>query len=499
MQTTLLLEMAAEGVPDRVAITDAGKDQTYAELERQSRAGGAFLAAQPGTKTVFVGVNGIAFPLALFGSGMAGKPFTPLNYRLADEDLVRLLARTAPAIAIVDADMMPRVRGTEGITFITSEDFVSACREGVTAGAEESFGDDEDVAVLLFTSGTTGQPKAAVLRHANLTSYVISSVEFMSSNENEAALVSVPPYHIAGISAVLTGVYSGRRIVYLQSFSPESWVETAAREKITHAMVVPTMLGRVLDLIEERGDLLPDLRALSYGGGRMPQSVIERALHLLPHVDFVNAYGLTETSSTIAVLGPDDHRIALLSGDPVVRRRLGSVGQALPAVELEVRQPDGKCCPPGHSGEIHVRGDQIAGEYMGQNLLDADGWFATKDAGFLDEEGYLFIEGRLDDVIVRGGENISPGEVEDVLRAHPCVRDVAVLGLPDIQWGERVAAVIVPQGHVPAIEELADWVKARLRSTKTPETWEFREELPYNETGKLLRRVLKAELAAVGA
>ncbi|MEH6757448.1 MAG: class I adenylate-forming enzyme family protein [Parasphingorhabdus sp.] len=497
MQTSLLLEMAADGMADRVAIGGADGNLSYAELAEQARGGAAFLVEQTGTKTVFIGLNGAAMPVALFASGIAGKPFTPLNYRLADADLQRLLERTAPAIAIVDADMMPRVAGTEGIIFIDSEDFLSVCREKAAAGAEVPF-TDEEIAVLLFTSGTTGDPKAAVLRHTNLTSYVISSVEFMGAGEDEAALVSVPPYHIAGISAVLTGVYSGRRIVYLPNFTPEAWVDAAASEKISHAMVVPTMLGRVLDLIEQRGEDLPHLRALSYGGGRMPQSVIERALHLLPHVNFVNAYGLTETSSTIAVLGPDDHRTAHLSDDPAVKQRLGSVGQALPAVELEVRKPDGTRCPPHHTGEVHVRGDQIAGEYMGQSMLDANGWFPTKDSGFLDEEGYLFIDGRLDDVIVRGGENISPGEIEDILRTHPGVRDVAVLGLPDVQWGEKVAAVIVPSDPAPSIVELADWVKTRLRSTKTPEMWDFRSELPYNETGKLLRRVLKAELTENG-
>jgi len=494
MQTSLLLEMAADAMSDRVAIGGADGNLTYAELAESARGGAAFLAEQPGTKTVFIGLNGTAMPVALFASGIAGKPFTPLNYRLADADLQRLLERTAPAIAIVDADMMHRVAETEGIAFINSEDFLVACRERGVAGAEVSF-TDEEIAVLLFTSGTTGDPKAAVLRHTNLTSYVISSVEFMGAGEDEAALVSVPPYHIAGISAVLTGVYSGRRIVYLPNFTPEAWVDAAASEKISHAMVVPTMLGRVLDLIEQRGENLPHLCALSYGGGRMPQSVIERALRLMPHVNFVNAYGLTETSSTIAMLGPDDHRTAHSSDDPAVKRRLGSVGQALPAVELEVRKPDGTRCPPHHTGEVHVRGDQIAGEYMGQSMLDANGWFATKDSGFLDEEGFLFIDGRLDDVIVRGGENISPGEIEDILRLHPGVRDVAVLGLPDVQWGEKIAAVIVPANPAPDIAELADWVKSRLRSTKTPEMWEFRLELPYNETGKLLRRVLKAELA----
>jgi acyl-CoA synthetase (AMP-forming)/AMP-acid ligase II len=324
---------------------------------------------------------------------------------------------------------------------------------------------------------------------------VISTVEFMGSDEDEAALVSVPPYHIAGVSAVLTGIYGGRRIVHLPAFTPEAWVEAAAREEITHAMLVPTMLGRVLDVLEARGESLPRLRALSYGGGRMPAAVIERALRLLPHVDFVNAYGLTETSSTISVLSPGDHRRAIASEDPEVRRRLGSVGRPLPGLELEIRGPGGDALPVGELGEVYVRGEQVAGEYIDRKVIDDDGWFATKDSGWLDVEGYLFIDGRLDDVIVRGGENISPGEIEDVLRAHPQVADVAVIGVPDEQWGERVAAVIVAKGATPTPDELNAWVRERLRSTKTPQSYEFRSELPYNETGKLLRRVLKQELA----
>jgi acyl-CoA synthetase (AMP-forming)/AMP-acid ligase II len=297
------------------------------------------------------------------------------------------------------------------------------------------------------------------------------------------------------VSAVLTGVYSGRRIVHLEAFTPEAWVDAAAAEGITHAMVVPTMLGRILDLLEKRGEGLPDLRALSYGGGRMPLPVIERALNLLPHVDFVNAYGLTETSSTIAVLGPDDHRMAIYSDDEAARRRLGSVGKPLPSLELQIRDPDGRVLPPGQAGEIYVRGEQVSGEYKGRKVTDAEGWFATNDGGWMDEEGYLFVEGRLDDVIVRGGENISPGEIEDVLRTHPRVADVAVLGAPDEQWGETVAAVIVPEGEAPAAEDLAAFVRERLRSTKTPEVWRFEPALPYNDTGKLLRRQLKGLFA----
>jgi len=239
------------------------------------------------------------------------------------------------------------------------------------------------------------------------------------------------------------------------------------------------------------------LKALSYGGGRMPQPVIERAMALLPHVEFVNAYGLTETSSTIAVLGPEDHRQAMASDDPKVRRRLGSVGRPLPTLELEIRDAEGNSLPAGESGEVYVRGEQVAGEYLHKKVIQDDGWFATNDAGWLDEDGFLYVEGRLDDVIVRGGENISPGEIEDVLRTHPAVADLAVFGLPDDQWGEHVACVIVPHGIAPSVDELAAWVKARLRSTKTPETWDFRAELPYNDMGKLLRRALKADLIAL--
>ncbi|MET0361292.1 MAG: class I adenylate-forming enzyme family protein [Sphingobium sp.] len=493
MQTQLLLEMSAEAIGDREGYKTVEGGLSYGEAFRRAKGGATFFHKLTGDTVAFLGHNGPAFPLALFAAGLAGKPFAPLNYRLADADLRKLVARTAPSIVIADGNMATRVHGIDGVTIVTREAFEAACNDEDNCCADLPYV-DQDIAVLLFTSGTTGEPKAAVLRHGNLTSYVISTVEFMGAGEDEAALVSVPPYHIAGISAVLTGTYSGRRIAYLHSFAPDAWVQLAHAEKVTHAMVVPTMLARILDAMESMNIELPHLKALSYGGGRMPQSVIERAMKALPGVDFVNAYGLTETSSTIAVLGPDDHRAAFSSDDANVRARLGSVGKPLPSLELEIRGPDGSTVLGSReSGEVYVRGEQVAGEYLHKKMLSDDGWFATNDSGWLDEDGYLFVEGRLDDVIVRGGENISPGEVEDVLRLHPSVRDVAVYGLPDDGWGEKVACSLVVSGEQPTVAELGDWVKARLRSTKTPECWDFRDELPYNETGKLLRRVLKAE------
>ncbi|HEX7761012.1 MAG TPA: class I adenylate-forming enzyme family protein [Caulobacteraceae bacterium] len=494
MHTALLLEMAAEALGDRPAMGPSASAVTYAGLWAQARAAAAELGRLPADNVVHIGLNSPAVPLAIFASGLLGRPFAPLNYRLPDEDLRRLLARTAPAVAVVDDDMTARVAGVSGVEIIPRSLFEANALADADLEHDLPFV-EPDIAVLLFTSGTTGEPKAAILRHRHLASYVISTVEFAGAEEGEAALVSVPPYHIAGVSAVLTGIYGGRRIVHLSAFTPEAWVDAAVTERITHAMVVPTMLGRILDVLEARDETLPHLHSLSYGGGRMPPSVIERALNRLPHVNFVNAYGLTETSSTISVLRPDDHRAARTSDDPAVRRRLGSVGRPLPGLELEIRGPEGEAVPRGETGEVWVRGEQISGEYLGRKLIRDDGWFPTKDSGWLDEAGYLFIEGRLDDVIVRGGENISPGEIEDALRTHPSVADVAVLGAPDDEWGERVVAVVVTRTPANA-EELKAWVRGRLRSTKVPGDIQFRAELPYNDTGKLLRRVLKAQIVS---
>lgn len=496
MNTAMLLEMAASAAGDRVAVGSRPGGVTYQTLLERAHAAARWLEARGGERTVLVDVNSEAVPILLFGSAIAGRPFVPVNYRLSDEQLQRILARTAPAVVVIDVPVADRIGPVETLEIVRRPAFLDAVGEGVVPAPPVPEVDSDDIAVLLFTSGTTGEPKAAVLRHRHLTSYVISTVDFMSAAEDDAALVSVPPYHVAGISAILTSVFAGRRIVYLPAFEPKSWVAAARDEAVTHAMVVPTMLGRILDALDAEGESLPALRHLSYGGGRMPVAVIERALSRLPHVDFVNAYGLTETSSTIAVLGPDDHRAA--SGrDPRQRRRLGSVGRPLPTVEVEIRDPLGEPVPAGEVGEIWVRGEQVGGEYLGRKAQTRDGWFPTKDSGMFDDDGYLYVEGRLDDVIVRGGENLSPGQIEDVLRAHPAVDDVCVCGIADTEWGERVVAAVVPvAGTVPDTQELQELVRSRLRSSRAPERILFVDELPYSETGKLLRRIVRQELAA---
>ena len=493
MNISMLLQMAADAAPDRVALVCDGRRRTYGELWGAARGAAVSIAASGCSHVALLDESSEAATIALFGAAIAGVPYVPLNYRLADADLAALLGRIAPAYVIGDVDRVARLAAADSHTTWTRASFVAEA-ERLGQDAPEPAETEETVAVQLFTSGTTAAPKAAVLRHANLVSYILGAVEFGSASDEEAALVSVPPYHIAGIAALLSSIFSMRRIVLLPAFDPDDWLALAASERVTNAFVVPTMLTRIIGRMDAGAAAdLTALQAIAYGGGRMPLELIDRALSLFPECGFTNAYGLTETSSTIALLGPDEHRAAHGSDDPVVRARLASVGRPLPTVEIEIRDEDGRLLPTGERGEIYVRGDQVSGEYRERSALDAAGWFPTRDAGWMDADGYLFLTGRADDVIVRGGENISPGEIEDVLLAHPAIVDVAAVAIPSAEWGEAVGVAVVtaPGRPAPDEAELCALVRARLRSSRAPERILFLDALPYNEMGKLLRREVR--------
>ncbi len=497
MNIMMLLEMAADGLPDRTAIGSLDDGLSYRELFDRSEAAAARFLDADLEAVVLCDESSAAVPVALFGAAWAGVPYVPLNYRLAANDLLDLATRCGRAHAVGDAASAELLDQLDAVNAEPTSSFmaVASPRAATTWSTNP-----DDVAVLLFTSGTTGVPKSAVLRHRHLVSYILASVEFMGAGVDEATLVSVPPYHIAGVASLLSSIYAGRRIVQLAKFDADDWIDTVEREGITHAMVVPTMLTRIVDALETRGgDPILGLRSLSYGGGKMARPVLQRALELFPITSFVNAYGLTETSSTITLLGPDEHRLAQYSDDPTEQHRLSSAGRALPGIDIEIRDDHGKPQAAGEVGEIFVRGEQVAGEYREQgSLLDDDGWFATRDGGYLDQDGYLFVQGRNDDVIIRGGENMSPGEIEEAILTHPNVRDVATIGVPSREWGEHVVAVIVAGAATPDPEDICALVRGRLRSSRVPAHVEFVDELPYNETGKLLRRVLRDNYAHLG-
>jgi acyl-CoA synthetase (AMP-forming)/AMP-acid ligase II len=475
----MILEMAADALGDRLAIGTRADGLTFSQVRAAARAVAARIDAEHHHVDTLAMIDPLSplVPASLFGAAWAGVSYAPINYRLPDDQMQALLQRLDPVVVA-------------GAHWVDTTDDNGADFDPLP----------ERPAVLLFTSGTSAAPKAAILKHDQLLAYIFNTLEFGSAADDEAAIVSVPPFHIAGVAALLSSTYIGRRIVPLPRFTAEDWIRTVREEGVTHATVVPTMLARIVQVMEADPEArVPTLRNLAYGGARMHKSVLERALHLMPETDFVNAYGLTETSSTVALLGPDDHRLGLYSDEPLFKNRLESVGRPVPGIEIRIADADGKPLEADMPGEILIRGDQVSGSYVGtDSKVDADGWLHTGDRGWVDIEGYLFCEGRADDTIIRGGENIGPAEIEDALLQHDAISTAAVVGLPDEEWGEKVAATITLRPGVEEIdvEHVQEWVKARLGSLKTPEIIELTDELPQTATGKVLRRQVRDELLA---
>lgn len=478
LNISVLLEVAAQIDPGRVIASDQITRLTCEELfERARGLAGALTSpdVRPGP-VVVIATNSAAIPIYLYGAALAGRPLLPLNYR-ADAKLMRHFFSTLrPAIALAGEPYQALLRETApDVPIVPTEKPFEA------PAGELPAVDPNSPAVYVFSSGSTALPKAVTLRHRHLVSYVINSVEAMSELPEAATLISAPAYHVATIANMLTSTYAGRRMVFLGSFTPESWLETAERERVTHAFVVPTMLFRIVTEIENGARPPSSLEHIAYGGSKAPRETVERALKAFPSAGFVNAYGLTETSSTVAVLGPEDHRAAWESSDPHVSRRLSSVGRPLPGVDVKIAE----------DGEILVRGAQVSGEYAAahsnaQRRVEPDGWFHTGDLGEIDDKGFLFILGRKDDMIIRGAENISPVEVENALKDFAGVRDAAVVGVQDPEWGQRVEAAV--EGD-PSIDpaEVIRFTRSRLPGFKCPVKVVVLEALPRNELGKVLR------------
>jgi acyl-CoA synthetase (AMP-forming)/AMP-acid ligase II len=300
---------------------------------------------------------------------------------------------------------------------------------------------------------------------------------------------------VAGLSTLLVSLYAGRKIVLLPQFEAALWMETVEREQVTHAFLVPTMLAKVLAHERFEDHDYGSLRSISYGAAPMPEPVIRQAIARFPEaVGFSGAYGMSETTSTVSVLDEDDHRRAAAGDDPQAVARLASVGRPVEGVEIAIRASTGETVPDGGTGEVFIRTDRTMRAYWrreddaGKGSTDADGWLSTGDLGYVDAGGYVFLVGRNTDMIIRGGENISPGEIEEMLHRHPDVDDVGVVGVPDVEWGEVVVAAVVPRaGSDPSEDELRGHC-AGLASFKRPERILLVPELPRTSTGKLVRR-----------
>jgi len=514
VNTVSFLTIPAGIVPDQDALVFEGARFTYGDTHARVRRIADALAALGvgrGTRVAALDVNSHRYVEAYYASAMLGAVFIPLNYRAKPPELEHMLATGRARVLLVGARYVDTVESLRAklpdLQVIVGFDGAirgQAGYEGLLAGArereEEAGVDEDDTTILMYTSGTTALPKGVMLTHHDFSAYVTANVELADGTPRGAALLCVPLYHIAGATNMMTTLWTGRRLVLMAQFEPRGWLDLVERERITHAFLVPTMVKKLLDEPDlERRDL-SSLEILSYGGAAMPFPVVRRAIERFPKtVGFVNAFGQTETTSTLTILGPEDHRLEGSAADVELRtKRLTSIGRPLPDVEVRIVADDGAVLGAGEVGEICVRTPRVMKGYAGaESPLLRDGWLPTRDMGWVDEDGYVYIAGRKDDMIIRGGENIAPAEVEATLQSHPAVEEAAVIGVPDLEWGQRVAAVVVVRpGAAATADELMEFCRARLASFKKPEIVRFVAELPKNPMGKILRRELRATLDA---
>jgi long-chain acyl-CoA synthetase len=516
MNTANFLSIPASMFEDQEILVFGSHRISYGELlSRVRRLAASMQQAGIGRGCVVAALqtNSDAYLETYYAAATVGAVFVPLNYRAKPPELEYAISAAKTTMIFVGdryADLFEQLRPKlPTIKMVVSY-------EGERPGwlryeellenqeqVEDVEVDEGDVSILMYTSGTTSLPKGVLLTHGDFTAYVTNTTELADGTDRGSALVSVPFYHIAGTAQMMTTMWSGRRLVILPQFHATEWLETVQREHVTHAMVVPTMLKQIVDHADLDKYNLSTLVNLSYGGAQMPLPVIRRAIERLPKtVGFVNAYGQTETTSTLTVLGPDDHRLEGTRAEVEKKVcRLASIGKPLPDVEFRVVDDEGKELGAGEVGEIVIRTARVMKGYATEGGVSMsqlqDGWLRTRDMGWVDEDGYIYIAGRKDDMIIRGGENIAPAEVEAVLQSHPGVDEVAVFGMPSEEWGQIVAAAVVPKepGGV-TIEDLVEFCKQRMASFKKPEKIFFLPELPRNPLGKILKKDLKGRFEA---
>ena len=495
-----LLSLPAAFDPDREILSYRGRRWTFSSLiERVAR-------LEPAIGVGPVSIMEVNTDLAvalLYACFKAGREVRLYNYRLGPDEVADLVPRNPSGsffFGIRYADIAHRVvrRGLENNVRLLDTDGFGVLPVDREAGpwaarseTTESRGRSSDV--VLFTSGTTAQPKPIGLDGPGLLAYVASTTPLPTpETADQATLLSVPLFHVAGLVGLLRSVFMGRRVVLQPQFQEEEWLRTVESEGVTHAFLVPTMLRRILDAPGLVPSGVASLEVITYGGAPMPLQLIGEALQRFPEtVGFTSTYGLTESGGTVCVLTPEDHEAA--RHDEAGLQRLSSVGRAVSDLSVFIVDDDGKVLESGEVGEVVVVGSRIR---PAPTPIPGAGkrWLRTGDIGYLDRQGYLYLCGRADDMIIRGGENISPTEIETVLLSYPGIKAAAVLGVPDEIWGERVAAFLVAPGL--DADEVVAHCKSRLASYKVPEVVHFSDSFPMTTTGKVLKRELRQRIAS---
>ncbi|GAA1241348.1 long-chain fatty acid--CoA ligase [Pseudonocardia aurantiaca] len=489
--------------PDAPALTYAGTTRSWSELARRVRQNAAAQRAAglvPGDRVAVLDLNHPSCLELTLACAQVGTANAVVNFRLAPPEIVYVVndakARVlfvGPEFAAAVAQVREKLPSVEQVIHVGGEaDEYEAWLAAHEPDPEVHPAAPDDSFVQLYTSGTTGFPKGAMLTHRSMLAHSANvAVDFHLDGDSRVQ-VAMPLFHVGGTSYALLAISYGAHIFMLRMPDPAAIAEGLESQRITHTFLVPALLAAITQVpgVAERD--FSSLQALSYGASPMPLPVMRACLKLFPGV-MHQVYGMTEASGMVTALGPADH------DDPAVAHRLVSAGTPIHGVEIEIRDPaTGAPVPTGEPGEIWVRGEQLMGGYWGKPdataaAITPDGWLRSGDGAHMDADGYVYITDRIKDMVISGGENIYPAEIERVLAEHPSIVDVAVIGVPDERWGEVPKAIVVPaDGATVDADALIAYCREHLAAFKCPKSVDVLDELPRNLTGKVLKKQLRA-------
>jgi acyl-CoA synthetase (AMP-forming)/AMP-acid ligase II len=492
----------AASSPDSVALWWQGTPTTYAAFNKriQQVAAGLSAMGNPGDRVAVLAWNCPEFVELIYAASAAGQILVPLNARLAPAELIHQLLHSGVSTLFADPALLQTLSEhpefPQALVTVSLGGHYDQWRASAPSGVLPEVA-GHTAAWILFTSGTTGKPKGAVLTHHSFLAGLESAALGRPVHKGDRYYYPFPLFHVAAHNVLLQHRF-GAAVVLAHSFDAGDTLRACRERGITTLSLAPTMIAMLLDHPDFKATDLQTVRTIGYGASNMPPDLLQRLLSETA-VGLCQSYGMTELSGSISFLTPEDHRLAASGNKPGL---LQSVGKPLTTVKIRLATQDDAECPPGERGEILVQAPQcMAGYWQDPSATDtvlADRWLHTGDVGLFDEEGYLYIVDRKKDMIISGGENVASREVEDVLRAHPAVKDCAVVGLPDNKWGETVTAVIVLAREVPD-EDLTSFCREYLGGYKTPRQWIHTDALPVNAAGKVDKASLRRTLAKPGA
>jgi acyl-CoA synthetase (AMP-forming)/AMP-acid ligase II len=501
--------LAAHHTPDVAAIRFQDRTITYIELrDRCWRLSNALAqVASPGDRVAILSENCPEYADCYYGVPGAGLALTLLNYRLSARELTYIIANSEPRLLVVEPKYLPVIRqiragipSVEQILLIGGEAEDCINFEDVLMSGEPHEPShrpaETDLCWLLYTSGTTGLPKGAMLSHKNLVSAVLNSMTAWEAAADEVCMFTFPQFHVAGYVMPMYHL-RGYPVVLLRSFEADALLRNVEAHRVTNTAMAPTMISMLLENPRTDQYDLSSLRGIGYGASSMPAEVLRRARARWPGVGFSTGFGMTELAGNVMFMSRLDHERAADHGLEILR----SVGRQMPLARVRVVDDEGRDVPPDTAGEIVVKGDQVLSGYWrnpeASEKSFTDGWFRSGDVGRWDKDGYLYIVDRKKDMILTGGENVYPREVEEVLYEHPAVVEAAVIGAPDPKWGEKVVAVVcVREGEAVNGEDLIVFCRERIASYKKPRHVVFIDTLPRNASGKVLKRELRDRIAS---